>query len=112
MVTRKRLTLNNNLMSPLLLRPIKRRKNEMQIRRQRLHHRDLRRRRPHNGRHSLRRRIIGVQPCWEGGVGQGLEVALYALRGPGGEVLLETLGDAARLQTEGVAAEVDAFVVM
>ena len=83
----------------------------MQIRRQRLHHRDLRRRRTHNRRHCFRSRVVGVQPCWEGGISQGLEMALHTLSGPGGEVLLQPLGDATGLQTEGVAAEVDAFVM-
>ena len=110
-VTRKRLTLNNNLVPAIDIRPIKRRQNKMQIRRQRLHDRNLRRRSPHKGRHSLRRRIISVQPRRQRGVGEGLEVALHALRRPGGQVLVQARGDAAGLQTERVAAQVDAFVM-
>lgn len=109
MVAGESLALDDDFVPPVNIRAIESRKNKMQIRRQRLHNRNLRRRSPHKGSHSLRSRIVGVQPCWERRVSQGLEVALHALRGPGGEELLEALGDAARLQTEGVAAEVDAF---
>lgn len=97
MVARESLALKNNLMPPLLLRPIKRGQNKMQIRRQRLHDRDLLLVRAHQRRHRLRGRVVGVQPCRQRGVAQGLEVTLHALRGPGGEVLLQALGDAAWL---------------
>ena len=108
MITRKRLTLNHDLMPPPPFRAIERREQEMQIRRQRLHDGDLFRRGADDGGHGARGRLVGVQPGRQRGVGEGLEVALHALRGPRGEELGEARGDAAGLEAEGVAAEVDA----
>lgn len=87
MVARKRLALENNLVSPVSARRVKSRHEKMEIRRQRLHNRDLFLLRADHGGHHPRRPRIHVQPRRQRRVGHGLEVALDALRAPRREVL-------------------------
>lgn len=85
-------------MPPLNIRLIKRRHQQMQIGRQRLHNRDLTHSRTHNRRNQLRRLRIDVQPCWQHRVRKGLEVALDTLSVPGREVLLDASCGTLRLE--------------
>lgn len=112
MITRKSLPLQNNLMPPANIRPIKRRHQQVQVRRQRLHHRNLIHARTHNRRHHLGRPRIHVQPRRQRRVAQRLEVALDALRAPGREVLLDARCGALGLEAERVADQVDGLIIV
>ena len=111
MIRRERLRLNYHLMSPLDIRLIKGAHQKMDICRQRLHHAHLLSLRSNNRRNHIRGLLIHIYPCWVCVVFHGLEMAGYALRGPCCEVLPNALWDAAGLETERVAAEVDGLVV-
>lgn len=84
----------------------------MEVGRERLHYGDLRSVGANDGSHHLGCLGINVEPCRKGRVVQRLEVALDAPCRPCCEVLLYPLRRALGLQTERVAAEVGAFLLL
>lgn len=84
----------------------------MEVGRKRLHHGDLRSVGANDGSHHLGCLGVNVEPCRKGRVVQRLEMALDALCRPCREVLLYPLRRALGLQTERVAAEVGAFLLL
>lgn len=83
----------------------------MEVGRQGLHDGHLGRRGAYDGGDQLSGAGVDVQPCREGGALERLEVALYALGCPGGQILADASGCPLGLETERVATEVDAAAV-
>lgn len=110
-VTRKSLALQQYLVLSVGVRVVKGRHEEVQVRRQGLHHGHLGLIGADNGRDLLGNMGIGVQPRRQRRVVQGLEVALDALGAPCVEILLHPSPRPLRLQAQGVSAQVGARYV-
>ena len=109
MIAWKRLALEYDLVA-LARGSVEARHHEQQVRRQRPHHGHLFRPRTDDRRHQLRGCVVDVQEGREGRVVVRDEVARDCLGAPLGEEGLDVGGRAFGLETERVAAEVDAGV--
>ena len=98
-------------MSPLPLRLIKSTHQKVKISSKCLHKYNFLRLRTNNRRHHIRRLLVHIDPRRIRVILQRLEMSCYALGGPCCEVLVYALRDAAGLDAQGVAAEVDGLVV-
>lgn len=111
MVAGEGFALKEDLVPAVDVGVVKGRHEEVEVGRQGLHDGHLGRGGAYDGGDQLSGAGVDVQPCREGGALERLEVALYALGGPCGQILADAGGCPLGLETERVSAEVDAAAV-
>lgn len=107
MVTRESLVLQNDLVATIDLGTVKGRHQKVDVGGKGLHNSHLGHVGTNDGRNKLCSFGIGIQPRRKRGFFERLEMALHALSGPCGEILIETSDGSLGLDTQRVAAEVD-----